>query len=806
MKRVLLTGLLLVCLPATALGQATLSDLRDTLALTMERWQEHREQTIEVREIKSLEGGEDASESKEALNLRYKTLTTKRWSNREWRDYWQGEANLASEVLNLYEQLMPEGGDGPLAEDLARLEQAHTDASALLASHEAFIAERTEALAATKLTLQGHIAAERESLPLREAQAAELRAALDAATIEHARQQRALELLTADTTPEARAAAESALATAKAALDKADLEMKAATEGLATITKDIAYVEKVLAGEEPEGQRPENAVLASALEELAQIPGELTTAASELETKKAALQNATAVLNAAKDDLQRIPQRVDVLKEWIALANDKQVNQDVYYEAINADLAAVKERMRDFDVERSVEHIGLSRRICEEGKARDESPLDHYYRCAAQIDVEKLELEDLLKSNQASLRLAAVQAASLEQLIDAQRTDEALVGREVEIPKRELARIRKANHEDEQWSAVWKAYEERALTKTKKLSAAVISSKVTMRAVKVNIAFYETETSNIQSKIEDIEAYQAEREKSTYYYKALVATAWQYLRQAWLVPIYLLLAWLLLWLAKRTVNKVLSSARQEVDDRDALQRVETLGAVARGAFKLVIFIAAPLLVLDALSVDIGPILGGAAIFGLAISFGSQSLVKDIVTGFFVLLENQYAVGDVVEIGGQGGTVERISLRRTVLRDLQGRVHQIANGSVNKVINSSQGWSQVLIHLGVGYESDLDLVKETVNRVGDELFGDEAWQGKLSDPPRYIGLVEFGDSSLNVRVMFKTPIFENWGAEREFNYRIKKAFDEVGINIPFPQRDLHIIRQAEDAALETPDAG
>ena len=233
--------------------------------------------------------------------------------------------------------------------------------------------------------------------------------------------------------------------------------------------------------------------------------------------------------------------------------------------------------------------------------------------------------------------------------------------------------------------------------------------------------------------------------------------------------------------------------------KDEAQRMATISRVAAQAFTLVIYVATSLLVLDAMTVDIGPILGGAAIFGLAISFGSQSLVKDVVSGFFILLENQYAVGDVVSINGKGGSVEKVTLRRTVLRDANGGVHNITNGSISAVINSTQGWARAVINLGVGYDSDIDHVRDVVNRVGEEMYDDPKWAGKLTEKPAFVGVTSFGASEVNVRAQFKTKTFQNWGAEREFNYRIKTAFEKAGIDIPYPNRTVHVIEQkSEDA--------
>ena len=233
-----------------------------------------------------------------------------------------------------------------------------------------------------------------------------------------------------------------------------------------------------------------------------------------------------------------------------------------------------------------------------------------------------------------------------------------------------------------------------------------------------------------------------------------------------------------------------------------MQQLETLVKVTRGVARLVIYLAALLGIVASLGVNISPILGAGAIFGLAISFGSQNLVRDVVTGFFILLENQYAVGDVVTIGGVTGGVEQITLRRTVVRGLDGTLHNIPNGSVSLVSNKTQGWSRALIHVGVGYESDLALVEEVANRVGTSLWDDEKWRWQLlEEAPKYIGLTELGDSALVVRVMGKTITGQQWDVERELMKRLKEAFDEAGINIPFPQRDLHLKLVPEAKILE-----
>ena len=164
--------------------------------------------------------------------------------------------------------------------------------------------------------------------------------------------------------------------------------------------------------------------------------------------------------------------------------------------------------------------------------------------------------------------------------------------------------------------------------------------------------------------------------------------------------------------------------------------------------------------------------------------------------FFILLENQYAVGDVVTINAQSGTVEKVTLRRTVLRDIRGGVHNITNGSISSVKNNTQGWARVIIDVGVAYGTDVAMVEEVVNAVGNEMYRDPKWRGKLTEVPSFVGVIAFKESEITVRAWFQTRTFQNWGAEREFNRRLKHAFEKAGIQIPFPQRELRIVREVE----------
>ena len=190
-------------------------------------------------------------------------------------------------------------------------------------------------------------------------------------------------------------------------------------------------------------------------------------------------------------------------------------------------------------------------------------------------------------------------------------------------------------------------------------------------------------------------------------------------------------------------------------------------------------------------IAIGPLLAGAGIAGLAIGFGAQSLVKDVISGFFIILENQIRVGDVVTIAGAGGIVEEISLRTIRLRDVEGRVHIVPNGLIEVATNFTHEWSRALVEIPVAYKEDVDRVIAVLQEVGEELRADPDFSDLILEPMTVQGLDSFGDSSVNIRIFFKTVPIRQWDVAREFRKRVKKTFDQQGISIPFPHRTVFI---------------
>jgi len=221
------------------------------------------------------------------------------------------------------------------------------------------------------------------------------------------------------------------------------------------------------------------------------------------------------------------------------------------------------------------------------------------------------------------------------------------------------------------------------------------------------------------------------------------------------------------------------------------KRAKTLGRIIQTGLMAVIITIALMMIIKELGLDIGPIIAGAGIIGLAVGFGAQSLVKDMINGFFILMEDQYRVGDVVSIAGIGGAVEQMSLRTTVLRDLEGKVHYIPNGSISTSTNMTKEWSRALLDIGVAYKEDIDEVMKVLKDVGENMQKDPKYQQVILEPIQILGVNDFADSAVIIKVMFKTLPIKQWDVAREFRRRVKKTFDEKGIEIPFPHRTIYM---------------
>jgi moderate conductance mechanosensitive channel len=224
-----------------------------------------------------------------------------------------------------------------------------------------------------------------------------------------------------------------------------------------------------------------------------------------------------------------------------------------------------------------------------------------------------------------------------------------------------------------------------------------------------------------------------------------------------------------------------------LDALERAKRARTLGGLISRVATIVISGIAVLMVLREFQIDIAPVLTGAGILGLAIGFGAQSLVRDIISGFFLILEDQVRVGDVVAINGTGGLVEEINLRTVVLRDQEGTVHVFPNGTINTLANRSKDFSYYVIDLGISYREDPDRVVALLKEVGAELQRDSAFGPFILEPVEVLGVDAFADWSVQLKLRIKTVPLKQWEVGRELRKRIRKAFDQHGIEIPFPGR-------------------
>lgn len=259
----------------------------------------------------------------------------------------------------------------------------------------------------------------------------------------------------------------------------------------------------------------------------------------------------------------------------------------------------------------------------------------------------------------------------------------------------------------------------------------------------------------------------------------------------------------------RAVYLVINRLNALADDGDpnvvsqAEKRAATLTGILRSTAKVVIGGGAAMMVLREFNLDIGPIIAGAGVVGLAVGFGAQSLVKDVISGFFIIFEAQYDVGDVVRGAGVQGVVEKLNLRFTQLRDLQGEVHFIPNGEFRVISNLTRGWGRAVVDIGVSYGAGIDNALETLRVVAAELGEDSHFGPLMIEAPEVLGVESLGDSSVVVRTFLKARPGKQHELAREFRKRVKEHFERAGIEIPFPQRSIRISYPDSETAPKAP---
>jgi small conductance mechanosensitive channel len=251
------------------------------------------------------------------------------------------------------------------------------------------------------------------------------------------------------------------------------------------------------------------------------------------------------------------------------------------------------------------------------------------------------------------------------------------------------------------------------------------------------------------------------------------------------ILVILLLALIAMKVAKLISRRLFTSFKFSEDDIEMKKRADTLGSIIQYVLSFGITLVALIMILGELGIQIGPILATAGVAGLAFGFGAQHLVKDVMTGFFILMDDEIRVGDVVDIAGKAGVVEEVTLRLTVLRDLSGNVHYVPNGHIDIVTNMTKEYSYAMFDIGIGYGEDTDEVVKVIKEVDEDLRAESEVKRDIYQPIEVLGVDQFADSAVVIKARIKTRPSKQWGVSREFNRRLKKAFDAKNIEIPFP---------------------
>ena len=271
------------------------------------------------------------------------------------------------------------------------------------------------------------------------------------------------------------------------------------------------------------------------------------------------------------------------------------------------------------------------------------------------------------------------------------------------------------------------------------------------------------------------------------------------------VPLALLglltLAIALRWVLRKAIDRIVKRAEDPATSKLGMaaeranpmqaarraQRAETMGALFKSIVTGIVVAVFGTMMLSEIGVDIAPIIASAGIIGIALGFGAQSLVKDFLSGIFMILEDQFGVGDIVDVGEAIGTVEAVSLRVTRLRDINGTVWYVPNGEIVRVGNQSQNWSRTVLDVGVGYHEDIARVRRVLEEIAHSMWEDEDFVGQVIEEPSVWGVQELAADAVTMRVVLKTTPGSQWAIAREMRQRIKARFDHEGIEIPFAQR-------------------
>lgn len=270
------------------------------------------------------------------------------------------------------------------------------------------------------------------------------------------------------------------------------------------------------------------------------------------------------------------------------------------------------------------------------------------------------------------------------------------------------------------------------------------------------------------------------------------------------IAVIVIVAWIATAVLQRAIRAFRIRVAARMEDRESAKRAETLGRVFRYLVAVVITLVAGMLVLGEIGISVAPILGAAGVVGLAVGFGAQSLVKDYFTGFFLLLENQISSGDIVQLSGDhAGFVEEVTLRYVRLRDYDGRVHFVPNSQITSVINMTRGFSFAVLDVGVAYRENVDEVMAVMQEVALGMREDKVFAPRILEDLEMAGVDQWGDSAVVIKCRFKVVAMQQWAVKREYLRRLKNAFDERGIEIPYPHLTVYAGQSKDGGAPVLP---
>ncbi|NCG20117.1 MAG: mechanosensitive ion channel [Rhodobacterales bacterium] len=524
------------------------------------------------------------------------------------------------------------------------------------------------------------------------------------------------------------------------------------------------------------------------LEERLKLLGEKTFSNREWKTYWATQSKSSWVLSAALTASNAPADLIASVDAWTALADKKVVNQDGYFEAIELERDALEDRLED--ALEAVEAAAVEAEAVEESVTiQDPNPYE-----ARRMRLE--EFENDITAQNTKRTVISSEVTFVQRLLATEEILADALQRDLALAKIELSIAESLAGSPGAWGKMWTAIEAETAIKLEKITEERDYGQTRRRSREVELGLSESQIKFRDSRIAELKAdYQNEGSVGSLV-QATWSTILNWLRtDLWRIVLGLFAVYIGIRMALRVVQRSTTYILEKTDDDpdnddDGDQRRKTLADVFQSVARLTIYIVAGLIALDQIGVNTGPLLGSVAILGLAVSFGAQNLVRDVVNGFFILLENQFAVGDVVTINGKTGTVDRITIRSTWIRAYNGDLHAMPNGGIGTVTNSTRGWSRTVADIGVGYGADIDDVEKVLNQVGAEMYAEQAWMSQLEEAPSFVGVVKLGDSAVGVRMHVMVKPGSQWGAQRELYRRMKVGLDNAGIEIPFPQMVVH----------------